>query len=217
MGHRAGWVQRMVGAVAVCVVGLVGLLPVTMAASAGLKGKFEELKEPSTHSPGKVKLTEFADFYCPHCHMFEQSALPMLEKEFGNKVEVTMVGFPIIPGKLPTAFEMYEQAKMMGKGNEMKQVLFRTIHKDKTELLDRLIRESLIKEVGLDVAAFEAGLASGKPVRALEEGKKWGQRVNVQSTPTVLLDGHIKLEADALNPENLKIVIHSILAADGKR
>ncbi|MGH7205788.1 MAG: DsbA family protein [Nitrospiraceae bacterium] len=217
MRHRVGWVRGVVGAVAACVVGLVGLAPVAMAASAGLKGKFEEMKEPSTHTPGKVKLTEFADFYCPHCHMFEQSALPMLEKEFGNKVEVTMVGFPIIPGKLPTAFEMYEQAKMMGKGNEMKRVLFRTIHKDRTEILDRLIREALIKEVGLDVAAFEAGLASGKPVRALEEGKKWGQRVKVQSTPTVLLDGHIKLEADALNPENLKTVIHSILAADGKR
>lgn len=217
MRHRAGWVRWVVGAIAACVVGLVGFASATMAASAGLKGKFEELKEASTHQPGKVKLTEFADFYCPHCHMFEQSALPMLEKEFGNKVEVMMVGFPIIPGKLPTAFEMYEQAKMMGKGNEMKRVLFRTIHKDRTEILDRLIRESLIKEVGLDVAAFEAGLASGKPVRALEEGKKWGQRVKVQSTPTVLLDGNIKLEADALNPENLKTVIHSILAADGKR
>lgn len=217
MRHRVGWARGVVGAIAVCVVGLVGFAPATMAASAGLKGKFEELKEPSTHQPGKVKLIEFADFYCPHCHMFEQSALPILEKEFGNKVEVMMVGFPIIPGKLPTAFEMYEQAKMMGKGNEMKRVLFRTIHKDRTEILDRLIRESLIKEVGLDVAAFEAGLASGKPVRALEEGKKWGQRVKVQSTPTVLLDGHIKLEADALNPENLKTVIHSILAADGKR
>jgi len=217
MRHRVGWVRWIVGVIAACVVGLVGFAPVTMAASAGLKGKFEELKESSTHQPGKVKLTEFADFYCPHCHMFEQSAVPMLDSEFGSKVEVTMVGFPIIPGKLPTAFEMYEQARMMGKGNEMKRVLFRTIHKDRTEILDRLIRESLIKEVGLDVAKFEAGLASGKPAQALEEGKKWGQRVKVQSTPTVLLDGNIKLEAEALNPENLRTVIHSILASDGKR
>ena len=217
MRHRVGWVRWIVGVIAACVVGLMGFAPVTVSAAAGLKGKFEELKEPSTHQPGKVKLTEFADFYCPHCHMFEQSAVPMLDSEFGSKVEVTMVGFPIIPGKLPTAFEMYEQARMMGKGNEMKRVLFRTIHKDRTEILDRLIRESLIKEVGLDVASFEAGLASGKPAQALEEGKKWGQRVKVQSTPTVLLDGNIKLEAEALNPENLRTVIHSILASDGKR
>ena len=39
------------------------------AASPELKGKFEVLKgEVSTHTPGKVKLIEFADFYCPHCH-----------------------------------------------------------------------------------------------------------------------------------------------------
>src|SRR5438093_11893809 len=116
--------------------------------------------------------------------MFEQSAMPILEKEFGNKVEVTMVGFPVIPGPLPTAFEMYDQAKVMGKGNEMKRVLFRTIHQDKTHLLDRVIRELLIEEVGLDVAAFEAGLAGGRPVRALQEGKERGDRGKVQSRPT---------------------------------
>src|SRR5438093_435551 len=96
--------------------------------------------------------------------MFEQSAMPILEKEFGNKVEVTMVGFPVIPGPLPTAFEMYEQAKVMGKGNEMKRVLFRTIHQDKTHMLDRVIREMLIKEVGLDVSSnARTGLPLAKP------------------------------------------------------
>ena len=184
--------------------------------AAQLKGKYTVLeKETSTHTPGKVKLTAFADFYCPHCHLFEEAGLPILEKEFGNKLETTMVGFPVIPGKLPTAFDMYEQAKVMGKGQEMKQVLFRTIHKDRLQVFDKTIREMLIKEVGLDPTAFEAGLASGKPARAVEEGKKWGQRVNVDHTPTVILDGNIK--ADAIDPENLKTIIHSILDADTKR
>ncbi len=185
------------------------------AGTAALKGKFEEIKEPSTHQPGKVKLTEFADFYCPHCHRFEQEAVPILEKEFGKSLEVTMVGFPVMPGKLPTAFEMYEQAKTMGKGNEMKRVLFRTIHKDKTHLLDRVIRESLIREVGLDVKTFEEGLASGKPLKAVDLGKEWGMKVNVQQTPTVLLDGNIKIEA--IDPDNLRVVIRSILDADKKK
>ncbi len=185
------------------------------AGAAALKGKFEEIKEPSTHQPGKVKLTEFADFYCPHCHRFEQEAVPILEKEFGKSLEVTMVGFPVMPGKLPTAFEMYEQAKTMGKGNEMKRVLFRTIHKDKTHLLDRVIRESLIREVGLDVKTFEEGLASGKPLKAVDLGKEWGMKVNVQQTPTVLLDGNIKIEA--IDPDNLRVVIRSILDADKKK
>ena len=85
------------------------------AATPELKGKYEILKdEHSTHQPGKVKLVEFADFYCPHCHHFDGEGLPILEKEFGKKLETTMVGFPVIRGKLPTPFDMYEQAKLMG-------------------------------------------------------------------------------------------------------
>jgi len=182
-----------------------------------LKGKFEILTgEVSTHTRGKVKLIEFADFYCPHCHRFDGEGLPLLEKEFGNKLEATMVGFPVISGKLPTPFDMYEQAKMMGKGNEMKAVLFRTIHKDKiTGVLDRSLREVLIKEVGLDPKAFEEGMASGKPAKIFEEGRKWGERIKVQSTPTVLIDGNIK--AASIDPENLKSIIQSILDADARK
>jgi len=207
-------------ALAVCAVVwsvvLLGGSPVT-AASPELKGKFEVLKnEVSTHTPGKVKLMEFADFYCPHCHRFDGEILPLLEKEFGNKLEATMVGFQVIQGKLPTPFDMYEQAKMMGKGNEMKTVLFRTIHKDKiTGVLDRSLREALIKEVGLDPKVFEEGMASGKPAKKFEEGRKWGERIKVQFTPTVLIDGNIK--AESIDPENLKLIIQSILDADGKK
>jgi thiol:disulfide interchange protein DsbA len=209
--------RRMVVGLLLVVIGVVSLMVPADAATPELKGKFELLKdEPSTHQPGKVKLVEFADFYCPHCHRFDGEGLPILEKEFGKKLEITMVGYPVIAGKLPTAFDMYEQAKMMGKGNEMKRVLFRTIHKDKvTGVLDRTLREALIREVGLDPKTFEEGLASAKPAKAFEEGRKWGDRIKVQQTPTVLLDGNIKVEQ--IDPENLKVIIQSILDGDGAR
>jgi len=189
------------------------------AAPPELKGKFEILKdEVSTHTPGKVKLMEFADFYCPHCHHFEETGLPLLVKEFGNKLEITMVGFPVIRGKLPTAFDMYEQAKMMGKGNEMRTVLFRTIHKEKIDgVLDRSIREVLIKEVGLDPKLFEEGMASGKPAKAVEDGRRWGERIKVSSTPSILLDGNIKVDGANMTPENVITIIRSILENDAKK
>ena len=201
--------------------GLVALaaLVVTGTALAGkaeLKGNFQMLSdEKSTHKPGKVQLVEFADFYCPHCHRFDGEGLAILEKEFGPKLDAVMVGYPVIPGKLPTAFDMYEQAKAMGKGSEMKRALFRTIHKDKIGIIDKAIREVLIREVGLDPVAFEAGLASAKPAKAFEEGRRWGDRIKIQQTPTVLIDGNIKVEQ--IDPENLKLIIHSILEGDGKR
>ncbi len=207
---------------AVWAMGVMGLLVTPVLAQTTkpeLKGKFEILAdEKSTHQPGKVKVIEFADFYCPHCHHFEETGVPLLLKEFGNRVEVTMVGFPVIPGKLPTPFDMYEQAKIMGKGDQMKAVLFRTIHKEKLDgVLDRSIRSLLIKEVGLDVAAFEAGMESGKPARLFEEGRKWGERVKVSSTPSILLDGNIKVDGVNMTPENVITIIRSILEADVKR
>ncbi len=204
------------------VVGVMGLFNAPFSAQAAkpeLKGKFEILKdEPSTHQPGKVKVIEFADFYCPHCHHFEETGVPLLLKEFGNKVEITMVGFPVIPGKLPTPFDMYEQAKLMGKGDQMKAVLFRTIHKEKLDgVLDRAIRSLLIKEVGLDVNAFEAGLESGKPAKLFEEGRRWGERIKVSSTPSLLLDGNIKVDGVNMTPENVVTIVRSILEADAKK
>lgn len=201
------------------VAGLVLAPLVAQATKPELKGKFEILKdETSTHQPGKVKVVEFADFYCPHCHHFEETGVPLLVKEFGNRVEITMVGFPVIPGKLPTPFDMYEQAKMMGKGDQMKAVLFRTIHKEKLDgVLDRSIRSLLIKEVGLDVAAFEAGMESGKPAKLFEEGRKWGERIKVSSTPSILLDGNIKVDGVNMTPENVLTIIRSILEADVKK
>jgi protein dithiol oxidoreductase (disulfide-forming) len=214
--------QCMQWVLAVCaVVWMVAVFWVSPATAVplALNGKFEILTgEVSTHTPGKVKLMEFADFYCPHCHLFDETAVPLLVKEFGNKLEITMVGFPVIRGKLPTAFDMYEQAKMMGKGNEMKSVLFRTIHKDKIDgVLDRSLREGLIKEVGLDPKAFEEGMASGKPAKAVENGKRWGERIKVSSTPSILLDGNIKVDGANMTPENVVTIIRSILDADAKK
>lgn len=182
------------------------------ASSQGLKGEYELLSEPSQHHAGKVILFEFADFYCPHCHMFERVVVTKLKKEFGDKLETRLIGFPVITGKLPTAFEMYEQAVTMGKGPEMKEALFRYIHDRNVQVFDKSIRALLLREIGLEVNTFEQGLASGKPFRALEEGRAWGNRIGVTHTPTIVLDGNIRV--GNLTVENLSKIIQSILDHD---
>lgn len=206
LGNRFAWAW-----VGLTVTAAIGFALPAMAASS-LEGQYELLDQPSKHSPGKVKLYEFADFYCPHCHHFERTTIPELKQEFGDQLEVIMVGFPVIRGKLSTPFEMYEQAKRMGKGPEMKRALFRAIHQEGVEIFDRTIRALLIREVGLDVHAFEQGMKEGDPYRALQKGKRWGERVGVRHTPTIVLDGHIKVEN--ISTENLKTVIQSILSQD---
>ena len=182
-------------------------------AAEQLPGDYQVIKgERSLHTPGKVLLLEFADFYCPHCHLFEKVVTSQLQKEFGERLEVRLVGFPVIRGKLSTAFEMYEQARVMGKGSEMKEVLFRTIHKEKIHVLDRGLRSLLLREVGLDGKVFEDGLASGEPYKALEKSRAWGERIKVKHTPTVVLDGNLLVSN--LNIDNLRTLINGILKKD---
>lgn len=193
-------------------VGVLFLLTSTTYSADKLPGEYRMMKEPEIHTKGKVVLLEFADFYCPHCHMFENQVGSKLKKEFGDKLEIRMVGFPVMRGKLPTAFEMYEQAKAMGKGPEMKAVLFRTIHKENIHIFDRSLRSLLIREVGLNIKKFEEGMASGKPYKALEQGKKWGERIGVTHTPTIVLNGNIRV--DNIGIENLRTIVKGILKQD---
>ena len=189
------------------------LLFVGVRAAERLPGEYDVIKgERSLHSPGKVLLLEFADFYCPHCHLFEKAVISHLKKEFGKRLEVRLVGFPVIRGKLTTAFEMYEQARAMGKGSAMKKVLFHTIHQEKIHVLDRGLRSLLLREVGLDAEAFEDGLAGGEPYKALEQGRAWGERINVKHTPTVVLDGNLLVPN--LDIDNLRTLINGILEKD---
>ena len=124
-------------------VGFLLILTGTTYAGDKLPGEYRLMEEPEIHTKGKVVLLEFADFYCPHCHMFDSQVGSQLQKEFGDRLEIQMIGFPVMRGKLPTAFEMYEQAKAMGKGSEMKAVLFRSIHQDKIHIFDRSLRSQI--------------------------------------------------------------------------
>jgi protein dithiol oxidoreductase (disulfide-forming) len=197
--------SRIVGGVL-----LISLLVWANTAFSTIQGEYELMEqEPSQHEPGKVILFEFADFYCSHCHMFERVVGTKLKKEFGDQLEIRLIGFPVIPGKLPTAFEMYNQAVAMGKGEEMKELLFQAIHSKDIQVFDKTMRSLLLKDVGLDPTEFEKGLASGNPFKTLAKGRKWGERIKVTHTPTVVLDGNIRVAN--LTYENLKTVIQSLL------
>jgi thiol:disulfide interchange protein DsbA len=96
----------------------------------------------------------------------------------------------------------------------MKEVLFQSIHDKDIHMFDKTMRTLILKEVGLDREEFEAGLASGKPFQTLGKGKEWGKRIKVTHTPTIVLDGNIRITD--LTFDNLNIVIQSILDQDSQ-
>jgi thiol:disulfide interchange protein DsbA len=170
------------------------------------------LNEPSTHTAGKVRMEIFVDFYCPHCHHFESMVLPELKREFGDKLEVSNVGFPVIRNKPSMPFELYEAARGEGRGDIMAGVLFRVLQDERLNILDPSVEDKVIQEAGMNPEVMKNQIASGEPKRKLEEGVSRANRYGVHSTPTVLLDGYVL--SDVPTAENLRPLVQKLLAGE---
>ena len=168
------------------------------------------LKKPPALTTGTVKMEVFVDFYCAHCHRFEASVLPDIKKEFGEKLEVTEVGFPVIRNKPMLSFEIYEAARAEGKGPAMAQVLFRVLQEENGDIQDPQVRIQVAKEAGLDPDELKKRLLSGQPKRAIDENIARAARDGVNSAPTIILDGYVVTEDTS--PENLRALIGKLLS-----
>ncbi|HUK55048.1 MAG TPA: thioredoxin domain-containing protein [Nitrospiria bacterium] len=195
---------------AVTAISTGSILPVEIQADA--TPPYRILNEPSAHSAGKVRMEIFVDFYCPHCHHFEATVLPELKREFGDKLEVINVGFPVIRNQPSMPFELYEAAREEGRGNVMAGVLFRVLQDERLNILDPSVEEKVIQEAGVNPDAMKKRLASGGPKRKLEEGVSRGNRYGVNSTPTVLLDGYVLSEVPTA--ENLRPLVQKLLSGE---
>jgi protein dithiol oxidoreductase (disulfide-forming) len=168
------------------------------------------LKEPPVHTTGTVKMEVFVDFYCPHCHRFESSVLPVLTKEYGDKLEVTEIGLPVIRNKPMLPFEFHEAAVAMGKGPEMAQALFHVLQDENGDIQIPEVRIRIAREAGVDPDELKKRLLTGVPKRDIDKNIERAARDGVNATPTVILDGYVL--TDIPTAENLRPIISKLLA-----
>ena len=168
----------------------------------------------SNHERGRVKITIFFDFFCPHCHQFDSVVMPLLQREYGDKLKVTAMGFPILYEDSVIPLEAYELAKDEGKGEEMKMAIFDAIYYQRKDGANHDVLFSIAKSVGLDVEKFRKGLTSGIKKKVVLEGKELAKSYGAKSTPTVIIDGNILLKD--LSLAGLGSVINNILEKDKK-
>ncbi|MFQ5455199.1 MAG: DsbA family protein [Nitrospirota bacterium] len=178
-----------------------------------IKGRFTiMLDKPDTHERGKVNIIIFFDFFCPHCHKFDTKVVPLLRKEFGKKVNFVYLGYPLLYDDSNIPIEVYELAKDQGKGEEMKKLLFRAIYDERKDITDKTILLKLAKDIKLDVNTFEFGFDSHIKREKVKENIKLAKSYEVKGTPTVIIDGRIKVKENSI--ENIRTIINSILTEE---
>lgn len=132
----------------------------------------------------KVTIVEFSDFECPYCGR-AHPALSSLLSEFDGQVNLVFKHFPLEGHKnsVPAA-RAAVAAQLQGKFWEMADALF----EHQRELSAEKIRE-LAQGVGLDMARFDADVASSAVQERVDNDKKEGTSLGIQGTPSMFVNG----------------------------
>lgn len=149
-----------------------------------------------------VVLVEFSDFECPYCGGFV-GTLERVKAAYAGKIRLVYRQFPLTqihPNAMPAAHASL-CAEEQGKFWELHDVMFA----EQQRLGEDDLKEKA-RRVGMDGAAFDACLASGKYQDQIEADMKLGERLGVSGTPAMFVNG-IPLDAGAVPYEALAKVI----------
>ncbi|MGA9770611.1 MAG: thioredoxin domain-containing protein [Blastocatellia bacterium] len=160
--------------------------------------------QPAKGSPtAPVTIIEFTDYQCPSCAK-SQPIIEEVAKEYGDKVRLVARDFPLEQHTFAAkAAEAAEAAREQGKYWEYVAVLF----KNQTALEVVKLKE-YATQVGLDRTKFDQALDSGKFADKVQRDLREGDKLGVNSTPTVFING--KRIRDK-TPEGLKAAIEAAL------
>jgi protein-disulfide isomerase len=139
-------------------------------------------------NPGLV-LIEVSDFQCPYCGQGAREVLAQVEDKFvrTGKVELIFLDFPL--PMHPDASKAAAAAACAGDQNK-----FWEMHHELFTHQDALSSEQLAGyagKLGLDVAAFQKCISSGKTVPGIREDMRVVQNLGINGTPAYLLGRRI--------------------------
>ncbi len=158
-----------------------------------------------------VTIIEFSDFHCPFC-VKAQATLNQLLTRYDKKIRVVYRNLPIDqlhPGARKAA-EAAQCANDQGKFWEYHDKLYAGGPDVSLEKL-----KALATEAGLDVAAFESCVMSGKYQATIQKDVEEGGRLGIDGTPAFFINGRILSGAQPL--ENFVRIIDEELARTQKR
>ena len=137
-----------------------------------------------------VEIIEFSDFQCPFCQQLI-GTLEQLKTQYGSAIRLVFKDYP-----LPNHAQAFKAAEAGNCANEQGKFweLHDTMFSRQSELgVDDLKRHA--GELGMDQAAFDACLDSGRFADQVNADLMAGQQYGVSSTPTVFINGRAVMGA----------------------
>ena len=152
-----------------------------------------------------ITIVEFSDYQCPFCARSE----PLIKEAlaaYPTQARLVYKHFPLVaihPQAMGAALAA-AAAQRQGKFWEMHEILFANQRALAPEQINAYARE-----LGLDMAKFEADLQSDEVKSMLQDDAQLAQRIGVRGTPTLFVNGKA-LQNRSL--DGFKQIIDPILA-----
>ena len=133
----------------------------------------------------KVQLIEFADFECPFCQSFHKT-LKTIRDRYPDQVSLEYVHFPLPMHRFAVpAARVAECAGDQGRFEAMYDQLL-----DGQDSFGLKPWSDYATSAGVpDLKAFDECIRRSDPVPRIEQGKELGKKLDVQGTPTLIVNG----------------------------
>jgi protein-disulfide isomerase len=142
-----------------------------------------------------ITIVEFSDFQCPYCFRANAS-LKAVEEKYPGKVRLVFRNFPLtqIHPNAAKAAEAASCANDQGKFWQMHDRLFA----NQTKLSVPELKQHAT-DIGLEAAAFETCLDSGKHTADWKKTVDEGQKYGLSGTPSFFINGRLIVGAQPLD------------------
>jgi protein-disulfide isomerase len=152
-----------------------------------------------------VTIVEFSDYQCPFCARVNPT-LARVREVYGDRVKIVFKDYPLPNhAQAPKAAEAARCAGEQQKYWEMHDAMFANQRALEVPALKQTARA-----IGLEGAAFDQCLDSGKHAGAVRANAELGEKMGVNSTPTLYVNGRALI--GAMPFENFKAIIDEELA-----
>jgi len=195
-----------------CVAGLAALAFALSSAAELTEGKeFTRLKNPQPVETGKkIEVIEFFSYGCPHCNDLE----PYLD-EWIAKLPPD-VQFRRVPVMFQQRWEglakIYYTLDAMGEEQRLSPEVFKAIHQNNLQLYQDKAFFEWAASKGLDRTKVEQVYNSFTVTSKFNRAKALAQAYNIQSVPTVVVDGKFVTASDRVGKHaNLPAAIDELI------
>jgi len=163
--------------------------------------EFQVLAQPQqTDSPGKIEVTEFFFYACPHCNVLDPFITEWVKKQ-GNAISFKRIHVDFGQGQQPLQ-RLYYTLEAMDKLGELHARVFQAIHKDRVflrtdqDILAFVTKNGVDKTKYLDISKSFAIESKMRRAKSLQEAYK------IDGVPTLFVDGRYMTSPSVVMNQN---------------